>query len=97
MPVRMKRPLPQEPQITGIRVDHEAVYSALDRERRRRNMRFYEVAALLGVSRPTVTGWGHGVALSTDSLARILCWLDRDLADFVVMTEPRPDARDDAA
>jgi len=99
MPVRTKRPLPQEPGITRLRVDHEAIYSALDRERRRRNMKFYEVAAILGVSRPTLTGWGHGVSFSPTCLARILAWLDRDLSDFVTTepADPRPIAQDTAA
>lgn len=99
MPVRTKRPLPQEPRITRLRVDHESVYSALDRERRRRNMKFYEVAAILGISRPTLTGWGHGVSFSTTCLVRILAWLDRPLSDFVTTepADPLPATKGEAA
>ena len=99
MPVRTKRPLPQEPGITRLRVDHESVYSALDRERRRWNMKFYEVAAILGVSRPTLTGWGHGVSFSTTCLVRILAWLDRPLSDFVTTepADPLPATKGEAA
>ncbi len=99
MPVSRKRPLPQEPRITGLKVDHEAIYEAVDRERRRRNMRYYEVAATLGVSPPTVTGWGHGIGFSVNHLARALTWLDRPLSDFTTTepAEPRPVAQDDAA
>jgi hypothetical protein len=97
MPVRTKRPLPQEPRITGLRVDYELVYEAIDRERRRRNMKFYEVAAILGL-RPTLTGWGHGGSFSTTHLARALAWLDRPLSDFTTTeVQPRPVAEDDAA
>lgn len=100
MPVHTKRPLSAEPRITGLRVDCEAVYAAIDRERRRRNMKFYEVAGLLGVSRSVVTGWGHGGPISTDYLARCLAWLGRPLSDFTVISEPaqpHPGAQDDAA
>ena len=69
-PVRTRRiPEPQDPSIAILRVDHEAVYEAVDRERRHRGMRFYEVAAALGVSPPTVTGWGNGIGLNVTHLA----------------------------
>ena len=98
-PVRARRPLPQEPRIARLRIDHEAVYQALDRERRRRNLRYNEVAAALGINPATLTGWGHGVGLSAGHLARALAWLDRPLSDFVTTepAEPRPATQGEAA
>ena len=98
-PVRTRRPLPQEPRTAGLRVDSEAVYQALDRQRRRQNLRYNQVAAALGINPATLTGWGHGVGFSTDHLARALAWLDLPLADFVTPEprNPRPVAQGDAA
>jgi transcriptional regulator with XRE-family HTH domain len=92
---RQARSQPPDPRM--LRIDSELIYEALDRQRRRRNMRYREVAQELGVAPPTVTGWGHGVGFSADHLARALAWLDLPLAGFVTPepAEPRlpvPDA-----
>ena len=54
-------------------------YSALDAERRRRNLRFNQLAVILDVNPATVFAWGHGVGLRSDHLAKVLMWLDRPL------------------
>jgi len=98
-PIRTRSLLPHEPRIARIRVDHEALYSAIDRERRRQNLRFIQIAALLDVNPATVCGWGRGAAPRADHLARVLTWLARPLSDFVTTepAEPRPEAQSDVA
>jgi hypothetical protein len=97
-PVRTRRiPQPQDPSIAALRVDHERVYQAVDQRRRQQRMRWNEIAATFAVSPPTVTGWGRGIGLNADHLARALAWLDLPLDDFVTPepAEPRlpvPDA-----
>jgi hypothetical protein len=90
---------PQQPEIRELRVDYEAVYQALDSQRRHRNRRFCEVAAVLGVNPATICGWGHGVGFSADHLARALAWLGRPLSDFTTTepAEPRPVTQHTAA
>ena len=97
--VRPRRPLVQPPGIRELRIDHESVYSALDRERRRQNLRYNELASILAVNPATVCGWGHGVGLSATHLARALCWLNRDLKDFTVVEPagPSPEVADEVA
>ena len=98
-PVRTRSLLQQEPRVAAIRVDHEAVYVALDRERQRRNLRYNEVAVILAVNPATLCGWGHGTGLRADHLARALAWLGRPLSDFTTTepAEPRPVTQDTAA
>lgn len=90
---------PQHPGIRGLRVDSELVYSAMDRQRRRQNMKYREVAQALGVAPATVTGWGRGTGFTADHLARVLAWVGSPLpADFVTSepAEPRPQIPDAA-
>ena len=83
-PVRTRRvPQPQDPAIAALRVDHERVFQALDRRRRQQRLRWNEIAATFAVCPPTVTGWGRGIGLNADHLARALEWLGADLTDFV--------------
>ena len=99
-PVRTRRiPEPQDPSIAVLRVDHEAVYQAIDQRRRQQRLRWNEIAATFSVSSPTVTGWGRGIGLSANHLARALAWLDRPLSDFVTTesAEPRPATQGEAA
>jgi transcriptional regulator with XRE-family HTH domain len=99
-PVRTRRvPQPQDPAIAALRVDHERVYQAIDQRRRQQRLRWNEIAAMLGVSSPAVTGWGHGTGLSATHLARALAWLGRPLSDFTTaeVVKPGPEAQHDAA
>lgn len=98
-PVRTRSLLQQQPGITRLRVDAEALYSAADRERRRQNLRQNELAATLAVNPATLRSWGRGAGIRSDHLARVLSWLDRPLSDFTTTApvEPRPVAQDDAA
>src|SRR3954453_2558779 len=89
-PVRMPDLLPHEMRIRGLRVDHERIYEALNRERRRRNLRFNQVAEILGVHPATLCCWGYGVGLSANHLARALAWLDLPLAGFVTPEPAEP-------
>jgi hypothetical protein len=91
--------LPHEMRIRELRVDHERIYEALNRERRRRNLRFNQVAEILGVHPATLCCWGYGVGLSAGHLCRALAWLGRPLSDFTTTgpAEPRPATRDNAA
>jgi hypothetical protein len=91
-PVRRRSLLKQQPGIRELRIDYEAVYSALDRERRRQNLRQNDVAAILGINPATLRSWGHGAGSTPDRLARALAWLGRPLSDFTT-TEPAEPGR----
>lgn len=69
--------------LATMTVDREAVFEALDRQRRHQRMTRAALAVLLGISPATLVHWSHGkYCPSGDSLARALAWLDRDLSDF---------------
>lgn len=68
--------------IAELTVDAEAVYEALDRQRRHRRMRRREVAAVLGVSPSAYTAWGMGGGVNAAVLIRAFAWLERDISDI---------------
>ncbi|MDL4815984.1 hypothetical protein [Actinomadura opuntiae] len=72
------------------KLDVLALWAALDRDRRLRRLTKRAVAEVLGVH-PAVLGawqWGDRVP-ATDSLVRMIIWLDADLRDFI-SSQPRP-------
>ena len=98
-PVRTRSLLEQQPPISMLRVDYEAVFEAADRKRRHQNLRQNAVASLLAVNPATYRSWGRGAGIRSDHLARVLAWLGKDLASFTTtkLAQRGPEARDDAA
>lgn len=67
------------------RLDPDALYVALDRQRRRRRMQWRAVAAEAGVSASTLTRIGQGKRPDADGLVRLLDWLGTtDLAPYLI-------------
>lgn len=73
---------------TNPRVDPDALYVALDRQRRQRRMQWRTVAAESGVSPSTLTRIGQARRPDADGLVRLLAWLGTtDLAPFITRAE----------
>lgn len=67
-------------------LDAEALYTAIDRERRRRRIRGHrEVLRQAGIPGPSLlTRLGQGHLPSADNLVRLLAWLgETDLAPYI--------------
>lgn len=76
--------------MTGARLDCEALYTAIDRERRKRRIRgTREVLRQAGIGGPSLlTRLGQGHGPSADNLIRLLTWLGTaDLAPFICSGE----------
>lgn len=70
------------------RLDPDALYVALDRQRRKRRMQWRTVAAEASVSPSTLTRIGQGHRPDADGLLRLLLWLGTtDLAPFIARCE----------
>jgi hypothetical protein len=68
----------------GPTLDVEALFTAVDRQRRARRIRFRDVASEAGISASTLTRLGYGHRPDVDGLVRLLAWLGTtDLAPFV--------------
>lgn len=66
------------------RLDVEALYVALDGQRRRARLRWRDVAGEAGVSPSTLTRIGQGNRPDADGLVRLLLWLGQtDVRAFV--------------
>jgi len=86
-------PTPRKhPPAVSAELDVKAICEAIERERVRRRLRHYQVAAQLDVSETTVSTWRRGGGMSADVAVRIACWLKRDLRDFAVRKPARPAA-----
>ncbi len=55
--------------------DPEALYAALDRQRRQRRIQWIEVCAEAGVPAATLTRVGQGRSVNADGLVRLMAWL----------------------
>lgn len=67
-----------------ILFDADALYVALDKQRRERRVRWNEVAADCGVSKSLFTRLAYGKSPSTDGVVRLLRWLGTtDLAPYI--------------
>ena len=71
------------PALATARLDTEAVFEKLDRERRRRRMTRKQLCAELGVTGSSYCSWSHGLGISGSALARIASWLDLDVRDYL--------------
>lgn len=75
-----------------LRLDVEALYLALDKQRRTRRITWRTVAAEVGVSPSTFTRIGlNGRRPDVDALVRILAWLGTtDLKPYTATTPEGP-------
>lgn len=70
-------------------LDPDALYVALDRQRRSRRMQWREAAREAGVSPSTFTRIGQGRRPDADGLVRLLAWLGTtDLAPYITTRPP---------
>lgn len=68
------------------RLDVEALYVALDAQRRRARLRWRDIAREAGVSPSTLTRIGQGNRPDADGLVRLLVWLGQtDVLAFVAV------------
>jgi transcriptional regulator with XRE-family HTH domain len=67
-----------------MRFNSDALYVEIDRRRRRRRIRWREVATEAGVSASTLTRLGQGRRPDADGVVRLMIWLGTtDLAPFI--------------
>ncbi len=79
-----------EPAPRVVKLDREALYHALDRERRARRIRsMREVARQAGIPGPsTMVRIGQGEGVNADTLVRLMTWLGTtDIGPFVARIE----------
>ena len=65
-----------------LEVDVDAVYEAVDRQRRQLGMHRQDVARELGLAPAMFTRLDHGRVPSATTLVRIMSWLGGDVSDF---------------
>lgn len=71
--------------------DPEKLYEALDRKRRRRHIKWRDVAAGASVSPSTLTRISQGKRPDADSLVRLMAWLGQfDIRQFTTGIEHAP-------
>jgi transcriptional regulator with XRE-family HTH domain len=75
------------PALATARLDTEAVFEKLDRERRRQGMTRKQLCAELGCTGSSYCSWSHGLGISGSALARIAAWLGINPADFLKQDE----------
>ena len=87
-------PAPRKhPPAVSVELDIEALTKAIERERVRRQLMHYQVAAELGVSEATVSAWRRRYSsMSGDAALRVAIWLRCDLRDFALKKPARPPA-----
>ncbi len=72
-----------------MRLDTEALYAAVDRQRRRQRLSWRNTALHVGVSPSSFTKLGHGRPPDADRLLLILAWLGTtDLKPYITHDEP---------
>ena len=66
----------------AIQLDIPKLRQAIEKERCRRKLKHFQVAAELGISETTVSTWRRGTSMSGDVALRVVTWLRADLRDF---------------
>ncbi len=66
-----------------VTFDAEALYAALDAQRRARGLNWKKVAAAAGISASTLTRMAQGRRPDVDSLAALLRWSGVEASDFI--------------
>jgi hypothetical protein len=78
--------------VSRLFLDVEALYTAVDRQRRNRRMTWRNVAHDVGISPSSFTRLGHGLRPDADALMRLLVWLGATdhtaVAAFIHPAEP---------
>jgi transcriptional regulator with XRE-family HTH domain len=69
------------------RLDSEALFEDLDRERRHRRLTRRQLCAQIGITGSTYCGWSRGLGISGSALARIAEWLRVDVRDYLTKGE----------
>ena len=72
--------------IATMEVDREAVFQAVDEQRRRLGLRRRDVTEVLGVTRSAYSNWTNGQGLDASRLLRVCAWLDVDPRTFAMET-----------
>src|SRR5438874_2593241 len=87
-------PAPRKhPPAVSVELNIPALTAAIERERVRRQLLHYQVAAELDVSEATVSAWRRRYSSMTADVAlRVSIWLRKDLRDFAVRKPARPPA-----
>lgn len=67
----------------------QALYSALDSERKDRGITWKDVAAEVGVNASTLTRMAQGKRPDVDGLASLLEWLNMDVKQFIISDRSR--------
>ena len=65
------------------RFDAEALYRALDQQRRDRGMTWADVSREIGVSASTITRTRKGGRMEVDGMLAMVYWLDEKVETFV--------------
>jgi transcriptional regulator with XRE-family HTH domain len=73
--------------LANRRLDSEALFERLDRERRHRGLTRKALCAQLGVAGSSYCSWGRGLGISGSSLARVAEWLSIDVRDYLTQDE----------
>lgn len=74
--------------MTKPALDVDALYVALDRQRRRDRKKWRDVAHEAGLSASTLTRLGQGKRPDADGLVRLLAWLGTtDLAPYITASK----------
>ena len=68
--------------IATMELDRQAVFQAVDEQRRRLGMRRRDVAEVLGVARSAYSNWTNGQGLDASRLLRVCAWLRCDPFEF---------------
>lgn len=69
-------------------LDPDALYVALDRQRRQRRIQWRQIAREAGVSPSTLTRIGQGHMIYADALVRLMAWLGADSIAAFTKREP---------
>lgn len=78
--------------VRSHRLDREALYVRLDRERRARRTSWRAIGREVGISSSGLTQLGQGSSLHADALVSLMAWLgETDLAPYITaQAEPTP-------
>jgi transcriptional regulator with XRE-family HTH domain len=65
-----------------LEIDLDALFEAVDRQRRHLRMRRQDVAAELGIAACTLSSWEAGGGIGATAILRVCSWLNCDIRTF---------------